>query len=49
MSGQSITVDGALMAAGPRIFGRLKNTRNVHRMVGMTHGTTGQQPSARRL
>jgi len=49
VSGQAITVDGALLAAGPRIFGRLKNTRNVHRMVGMTHGTTGRQPEARRL
>jgi len=49
VSGQAITVDGALLAAGPRIFGRLKNTRNVHRMVGMTHGTTGQAPTVRRL
>lgn len=49
VSGQAITVDGALLAAGPRIFGRLKNTRNVHRMVGMTHGTTGQTPTVRRL
>lgn len=49
VSGQEITVDGALLAAGPRIFGRLKNTRNVHRMVGMTHGTTGQAPTVRRL
>jgi len=49
VSGQSIAVDGALLAAGPRIFGRLKNTRNVHRMVGMAHGTTGQAPVARRL
>ncbi len=49
VSGQSIAVDGALLAAGPRVFGRLKNTRNVHRMVGMAHGTTGQAPVARRL
>lgn len=49
VSGQSITVDGGLMAAGPRIFGRLKNTRNVHRMAGMTHGSTGQAPTVRRL
>ncbi|MCP3987552.1 MAG: SDR family oxidoreductase, partial [Actinomycetia bacterium] len=34
VSGQAITVDGGLLSAGPRIFGRLKNTRNVHRMVG---------------
>ena len=49
VTGQAITVDGGLLSAGPRIFGRLRNTRNVHRMVGMTHGTTGQAPSARRL
>ncbi|MGF1596985.1 MAG: SDR family NAD(P)-dependent oxidoreductase [Acidimicrobiales bacterium] len=49
VSGQAITVDGGLLAAGPRVFGRLKNTRNVNRMVGMTHGTTGRQPTARRL
>ncbi len=49
VSGQAITVDGALMAAGPRIFGRLRSTRNAHRMVGMTHGSTGQAPSVRRL
>lgn len=49
VSGQAITVDGGLLAAGPRIFGRLKNTRNVHRTVGMAHGTTGQPAEARRL
>jgi NAD(P)-dependent dehydrogenase (short-subunit alcohol dehydrogenase family) len=49
VSGQAIAVDGALLAAGPRIFGRLKNTRNVHRMVGMAHGTTGQPAESRRL
>ena len=49
VSGQAIAVDGAILAAGPRVFGRLRNTRNVHRMVGMTHGTTGQPPSVRRL
>jgi NAD(P)-dependent dehydrogenase (short-subunit alcohol dehydrogenase family) len=49
VSGQAIAVDGALLAAGPRIFGRLRNTRNVHRMVGMTHGSTGQPPTVRRL
>ncbi len=49
VSGQAIAVDGALLAAGPRIFGRLHNTRNIHRMVGMTHGSTGVAPSVRRL
>lgn len=49
VSGESIRVDGALLAAGPRIFGRMKNTRNLHRMTGIAHGTTGQPAEARRL
>lgn len=49
VSGEAIKVDGALLAAGPRIFGRLKNTKNLHRTVGMAHGTTGKPPSVRRL
>jgi len=49
VSGQSITVDGALLASGPRIFGQMKNTRNLHRMVGIAHGTTGQAASVERL
>lgn len=49
ISGESITVDGALSAAGTRVFGRLKNTRNVHRSVGIAHGTTGQPATVRRL
>jgi hypothetical protein len=49
VTGQAIPVDGGLLAAGPRVFGRLKNTRNIHRMVGMAHGTTGQPAEARRL
>lgn len=49
VSGQTITVDGALLAAGPRVFGRLKNTRNLHRSVGIAHGTTGKPATVRRL
>ncbi len=49
VSGEAIKVDGALLAAGPRIFGRLRNTRNLHRAVGMAHGTTGKPASVRRL
>ena len=49
VSGEAIKVDGGLLAAGPRIFGRLKNTRNLHRTVGMAHGTTGKPASVRRL
>lgn len=49
VSGESIRVDGALLAAGPRIFGQLRGTRNLHRQVGIAHGTTGKAPSVRRL
>ena len=49
VTGESITVDGGLLAAGPRLFGRLKNTRNLHRVAGMAHGTTGKAASVRRL
>ncbi len=49
VTGQAITVDGALLAAGPRLFGMMRNTRNSYRNVGMTHGTTGVAPSVRRL
>jgi len=49
VSGESITVDGALLASGPRIFGEVKNTKNLHRMVGIAHGTTGQAASVQRL
>ncbi len=49
VSGESIRVDGALLAAGPRVFGQLRNTQNLHRMVGMGHGTTGRPASVERL
>ena len=48
-TGQAMTVDGGLTAAGTRIQGRLRNTRNLHRMVGMAHGTTGERATVRRL
>jgi NAD(P)-dependent dehydrogenase (short-subunit alcohol dehydrogenase family) len=49
VSGESITVDGALTAAGTRLFGRLNGTQNLHRMAGMAHGTTGRAATVRRL
>lgn len=49
VTGQEHIVDGGLMAAGPRSHGRVPNTRNMHRMVGMAHGTTGQPTKVRRL
>jgi len=49
ISGEAITVDGALLANGPAIHGQAKNTRNLHRNVGMAHGTTGKPATVRRL
>jgi len=49
VSGEAITVDGALLAAGPRIHGQAKNTRNLHRNVGIAHGTTGKAARVERL
>lgn len=49
ISGESITVDGALMASAPAIHGQAKNTRNLHRNVGMAHGTTGKPARVERL
>ena len=49
VSGQEHIVDGGLLAAGPRVQGRLHNSRNLHRTVGMAYGSTGQTASARRL
>lgn len=49
VSGEEITVDGALMASGPQIHGQAKNTRNLHRNVGIAYGTTGQPSVNKRL
>ncbi len=49
VSGESITVDGGLLARGPAIHGQAKNTRNLHRNVGMAHGTTGRPARVERL
>lgn len=49
VSGQAITVDGAITAAGTRAFGRLTGTTKMHRISGMAHGTTGRAPTVRRL
>ncbi|MFT7649166.1 MAG: NAD(P)-dependent dehydrogenase (short-subunit alcohol dehydrogenase family) [Candidatus Poriferisodalaceae bacterium] len=49
VTGQEHIVDGGLLATGPRIQGRLHNSRNLHRTAGMAHGTTGQAATIRRL
>lgn len=49
VSGQAITVDGAITAAGTRVFGQLIGTRTLGNVTGMAHGTTGRAPEVRRL
>lgn len=49
ITGQHHIIDGGLLAAGPRIQGRMHNTRNLHRMTGMAYGTTGKAATVRRL
>ena len=48
-TGQEHIVDGGLLASGPRMIGRLHNSRNLHRMAGMAYGSSGQVPTFRRL
>lgn len=49
VTGTSITVDGGISAAGTRLFGRLNGTTKFDRIAGISHGTTGQKPTVRRL
>jgi hypothetical protein len=49
ITGQEHVVDGGLLATGPRIQGMLHSSRNLHRMAGMAHGTTGVPAKVRRL
>ena len=49
VTGQEHIVDGGLLASGPRLIGRLHNSRNLHRMAGMAYGSSGQVPTFRRL
>ncbi|MEE2776707.1 MAG: SDR family oxidoreductase [Acidobacteriota bacterium] len=49
VTGQALTVDGGLTAAGTRVWGTLRGTRNVDRVSGIAYGTTGRPKSVRRL
>jgi|TARA_B100001750_G_scaffold194496_1_gene165900 NAD(P)-dependent dehydrogenase (short-subunit alcohol dehydrogenase family) len=49
VTGQEHIVDGGLIANGPRLVGRLHNSRNLHRMAGMAFGNSGQPATVRRL
>ncbi len=48
-TGQALTVDGGMTAAGTRLFGQLRNTRHLTEMVGIAYGTTGERARTRRL
>ena len=49
VTGQEHIVDGGLLASGPRMLGRMHNSRNLHRMAGMAYGSSGQTATYRRL
>lgn len=48
-TGQALTVDGGMTAAGTRLFGQLRNTKHLNEMVGIAYGTTGERARSRRL
>lgn len=48
-TGQALTVDGGISAAGTRLFGELGNTKNLDKNVGIAYGTTGEKARTRRL
>lgn len=49
ITGETLTVDGGVLASGPRLHGQAKNTRNLHRNVGIAYGTTGKGARVERL
>lgn len=49
LTGQALTVDGGLLAAGPKLYGRAPGTSDDNRYVGVNRGTTGQEGWHRRL
>jgi hypothetical protein len=44
-----LTVDGGLMAAGPKLYGRYPGTSDNNPFVGVNRGSTGQEGWHRRL
>jgi NAD(P)-dependent dehydrogenase (short-subunit alcohol dehydrogenase family) len=49
VTGQTLTVDGGLMAAGPKLYGRAPGTSDNNPFVGVNRGSTGQAGWHRRL
>ena len=49
VTGQTVTVDGGLMAAGPKLYGRYPGTSDNNPFVGVNRGSTGEAGWHRRL
>jgi NAD(P)-dependent dehydrogenase (short-subunit alcohol dehydrogenase family) len=49
VTGQRLTVDGGLMAAGPKLYGRYEGMSDNNPFVGVNKGTTGEAGWHRRL
>jgi NAD(P)-dependent dehydrogenase (short-subunit alcohol dehydrogenase family) len=49
VTGQTLTVDGGLMAAGPKLYGRAPGTSDNNPFVGVNRGSTGEEGWHRRL
>ncbi len=49
LTGQAITVDGGLLAAGPKLYGRTEGASDNNPYVGVNRGSTGKEGWHRRL
>ena len=49
VTGQTLTVDGGLLAAGPKLHGRAPGTSDNNPYVGVNRGSTGEEGWHRRL
>jgi NAD(P)-dependent dehydrogenase (short-subunit alcohol dehydrogenase family) len=49
VTGEALTVDGGLLAAGPDLTGKVDATGSWQRRVGFAHGSTGVRPEVRPL
>ena len=49
ITGEALTVDGGLLAAGPDLNGKVDSTGSWLRRAGFTHGSTGVRPEVRPL
>ncbi len=47
VTGEALTVDGGMLAAGPDLNGKVDATGSRLRRVGFTHGSTGVRPEVR--